>query len=87
MFRVFLSLGSLNATEFSLRWVFKLMVFETLLITFLAEQQQKSLLSRGLFWVSVIPILLANKHFVVFKLYTPHFQKNNRAVKHWPITD
>lgn len=41
--------GFLNEIEFSQRLVFKLMKFETLLIIFLAVQQQQSLLSHDLF--------------------------------------
>lgn len=42
-------MGFLNEIEFSQELVFKLMKFETILIIFLAVQQQQSLFSRDLF--------------------------------------
>lgn len=44
-----LNMGFLNEIEFSQELVFKLMKFETILIIFLAVQQQQSLFSRDLF--------------------------------------
>lgn len=44
-----LNMGFLNEIEFSQKLIFKLMKFETLLIIFLAVQQQQSLLSHDLF--------------------------------------
>lgn len=49
IFRDVLNMGFLNEIEFSQRLIFKLMKFETLLIIFLAVQQQQSLLSHDLF--------------------------------------